>query len=104
MAVLPDMQIEDRCDDADWRALAHIDFPGETVTFDLRFASNESEWRPDPPRTDIPDDPEWDKAHAEWRATIEDMLRQQTLWDNYRSLVEQARQRAAAPIWLYFFN
>ncbi len=104
MAVLPAIRIVDLCNGADWRVLAHADFPGETVTFDLRFGSSESEWRPDPPRTNTTNDPASPVKHAEWRQMIEDTLRKQTLWDNYRSLVEQARDRAAAPIHLYFFN
>ena len=104
MATLPPIRIEDLCSDTEWRVLAHAHFPGETITFDLRFASDASEWRPDPPRTEIPDDTACLMAHAKWRAVIEDTLRKQILWDNYRSLVEQARERSATPIRLWFFN
>ncbi len=104
MAALPPLRIENRCDPFDWCVCAHADFLGETITFDLRFGSNESEWRPDPPRPQGPDDPEWREAYEAWEAVIEDTLRAQTLWDSHRSLVERARERAAEPITLYFFN
>ena len=83
MAELPEIQVVDRSDVADWRYQARVFFPDETITLELRRGGD---LRPTDP------------------AVIEAQLRRQILLDNYRPLIDQVRERSREPITLGFFQ
>jgi len=83
MADLPEMQIVDAGDVADWRYQARLLFLDETVTLELRRGGD---LRPTDP------------------GLIEAQLRRQLLLANDRPVIGQVRERAQEPIVLYFFE
>lgn len=83
MAELPEIQIVDRSDVADWRYQARVCFPGETITFELRRGGD---LRPTDP------------------AVIEAQLRSQMFFDNYRPLIDQVQERSRQPVTLCFYQ
>ena len=86
MAELPEMQIQDKGDVADWRYQASLFFPDDVVVrLDLRL-HGESEYRPQD------------------TAVIEVQLRNQRSLDNMRPVLDQAREWAREPIYLGFFQ
>jgi hypothetical protein len=83
MAELPEMQIVDRSDVADWRYQARLLFPEETITLELRRGCD---LRPNDP------------------SLIEAQLRSQFILANDQPVRDQARERAHEPVTLFFFE